>query len=98
MNVEIVGENTYLIQVALASRDPDEAAAIVNAVVEAYLDQHTELPPDRQPGPEEEPGDRAGQAGRRRSLRSEDELKELVDKGNVAVKRTAGLKTAREGG
>ncbi len=40
MKVEIVGNNTYLIQVSLASRNPDEAAAVVNAVVESYLEQH----------------------------------------------------------
>jgi capsular exopolysaccharide synthesis family protein len=40
MGVGIVGE-TYLIQVALSSRDPNEAAAIVNAVVEAYTSEHT---------------------------------------------------------
>ena len=41
MRVEIVGENTYLIQVSLAAKDPYQAAAVVNAVVEAYLAQHT---------------------------------------------------------
>jgi hypothetical protein len=40
MRVEIVGENTYLIEVGLASKDPDEAAKIVNAVVESYIAQH----------------------------------------------------------
>ena len=40
MVVTIVGDNTYLIKVALDSQDPDEAAAIVNAVVDAYLEQH----------------------------------------------------------
>ena len=39
LSVGIVGD-TYLIHVALGSRDPGEAAAIVNAVVDAYLDQH----------------------------------------------------------
>ena len=39
LSVAIVGD-TYLIQVALGSRDPGEAAAIVNAVVDAYLEQH----------------------------------------------------------
>ena len=47
MIVAIVGDNTYLIQVALGSRDPAEAAAIVNAVVDAYIEQHaaTSRPP-----------------------------------------------------
>jgi uncharacterized protein involved in exopolysaccharide biosynthesis len=40
LGVTIVGENTYLIRVALGSKDPNEAAAIVNAVVDAYLEQH----------------------------------------------------------
>ncbi|MHB1558612.1 MAG: exopolysaccharide transport family protein [Isosphaeraceae bacterium] len=40
MQVDIVGDDTYLIRVSLASRNPAEAAEIVNAVVESYLDQH----------------------------------------------------------
>ena len=40
MRVEIIGENTYLIRVALAAKEPYQAAAIVNAVVEAYIEQH----------------------------------------------------------
>ena len=39
--VEIV-KDTFLIRVALSSRDPEEAAAIVNAVVSAYLEQHSD--------------------------------------------------------
>ena len=42
INVEIVDRNTYLIRVALSSRNPEEAAEIVNAVVAAYLEQHGE--------------------------------------------------------
>jgi hypothetical protein len=38
--VDIV-KNTFMIRVALASRDPQEAAAIVNAVVDSYLEQHS---------------------------------------------------------
>jgi polysaccharide biosynthesis transport protein len=41
MVVGIVDENTYLIRVALASTDPEEAAMIVNAVVDAYMQMHT---------------------------------------------------------
>jgi capsular exopolysaccharide synthesis family protein len=41
MFVRIVGDNTYLIQVGLGSRDPAEAAQIVNAVVDAYIEQHS---------------------------------------------------------
>ncbi len=40
MLVQIVGNDTYLIRVSLASRNPAEAAEIVNAVVESYIDQH----------------------------------------------------------
>src|SRR4051794_30574219 len=40
--VNIVASNTYLIRVALESRVASEAAAIVNAVVDAYLKQHSE--------------------------------------------------------
>jgi uncharacterized protein involved in exopolysaccharide biosynthesis len=42
MTVEIVDKGTYLIRVALESPNPVEAAAVVNAVVESYLDQNTE--------------------------------------------------------
>ena len=67
MNVEIVGENTYLIQVALASKDPDEAAAIVNAVVDAYIDQHNRYHTTANRALKTEPGERADEAGPRRS-------------------------------
>lgn len=40
LNIGIVEGNTYLIMVTLASPDPNEAAAIVNAVVDAYNQQH----------------------------------------------------------
>ena len=40
MRVEIIGENTFMIQVTLAARDPYQAAKIVNAVVDAYIEQH----------------------------------------------------------
>ena len=42
LRVEVVDNRTYLIRVALTSRDPAEAAAIVNAVVTAYVGQHNE--------------------------------------------------------
>jgi uncharacterized protein involved in exopolysaccharide biosynthesis len=41
MRVGVVDDSTYLIQISLSSRDPAEAAAIVNAVVEAYTSEHT---------------------------------------------------------
>jgi succinoglycan biosynthesis transport protein ExoP len=42
MVVEIVEKKTYLIKVALESEDPKEAADIVNAVVDSYLEQHSQ--------------------------------------------------------
>jgi polysaccharide biosynthesis transport protein len=85
LRVEIVNENTYLLEVALASKDPDEAAAIVNAVVDAYLEKHnryhqltnralkTQLETER---------DRLeGQIQGK-----QEDLKKLVDKGNVTIK------------
>ncbi len=42
MKVEIVGNNTYLIRVSLASRNPVEAAEIVNAVVNSYIEKHND--------------------------------------------------------
>jgi capsular exopolysaccharide synthesis family protein len=42
MTVEIVDKGTYLIRIALESPNPVEAAAVVNAVVESYLEQNTE--------------------------------------------------------
>ena len=42
IRVEIVNGNTYLIRVALSSRNKEETAEIVNAVVAAYLEQHGE--------------------------------------------------------
>ena len=93
--VEIV-KNTFLIRVALASREPEEAAAIVNAVVNAYLEQHSEY-------------HRSANKTLRKSLEDErevlktkikdkqDELKTLIEKGNVAVIRPeAKTKTAKE--
>ena len=67
MRVEIVGENTYLIQVALAAKDPIEAAAIVNAVVDAYIEQHNRYHLTANRSLKTEPGDRAEEAGPRRS-------------------------------
>ncbi len=41
LQLSIVGNNTYLIRVSLESRNPVEAAEIVNAVVIGYIEQHT---------------------------------------------------------
>ena len=40
MGVAIVGGDTHLLQVSLALPDPASAAAIVNAVVDSYIEQH----------------------------------------------------------
>jgi capsular exopolysaccharide synthesis family protein len=85
LRVDIVGDNTYLLEVALASKDPVEAAEIVNAVVEAYIAQHnryhqltnltlkTNLVAER---------NRLEQ----QIQEKQDELQKLVEKGNVSVK------------
>ena len=67
MRVEIVGENTYLIQVALAAKDPNQAAAIVNAVVDAYIEQHNRYHLNKNRSLKTEPGDRAEASWTRRS-------------------------------
>jgi capsular polysaccharide biosynthesis protein len=41
LEVAILGDNTSLIRVSLDARDPAEAAMIVNAVVDSYMEQHT---------------------------------------------------------
>ncbi len=79
-------KNTFLIRVALASRDPEEAALIVNAVVDAYLEQHGEY-------------HRSANKALRKSLEDEKnmlemkiaekkkELKALFETGHIAMKR-----------
>jgi uncharacterized protein involved in exopolysaccharide biosynthesis len=88
LRIEIIGDNTYLLRVSLDSRDPDETAAIVNAVVEAYISQHnryhqltnltlkTSLVAER---------NRLEQ----QIQEKQDELQKLVEKGNVSVNRLA---------
>ena len=85
MQVEIV-KNAFLIRVALTSRDPEEAALIVNAVVESYLEQHTEYHRAAnkvlKKSLEEERDRLAKQIGEKRA-----DLKQLIDTGNVTVER-----------
>jgi capsular polysaccharide biosynthesis protein len=86
MGVEIVGDNTYLIRVSLASREPAEAAAIVNAVVDSYIDQHTSYHKNT---------NRALNINMETELAKlekkiqdvESRLLELVDKGKVSVQK-----------
>ena len=94
MAVEIL-KNTFLIRVALESRDPEEAALIVNAVVESYLDQHSEY-------------HRTANKTFRKSLEDElntleskiaekkNELKILIDTGHIAVKRQVKTNAAKD--
>jgi hypothetical protein len=42
LKVEVVDKHSYLIRVALATGDPQQSAMIVNAVVDAYMAEHTE--------------------------------------------------------
>jgi polysaccharide biosynthesis transport protein len=85
MVVEIL-KNTFLIRVALASRDPQEAAAIVNAVVESYLEQH---------GAYHRSANKTLKASLDEELRSleakiaekKKELRDLFDKGHVQINR-----------
>ena len=84
MMVEIV-RNTFLIRVALASRDPEEAAWIVNAVVAAYLEQHSDYHKSSnktlKTSLEGELKTLEGQISQKTS-----ELKALIDTGHVAMK------------
>ena len=94
MRVEIIGENTYLIEVALTAKDPSQAAAIVNAVVDAYIEQHNRYHLTK---------NRSLKLNLETELKKLDqkvkdaqkELTDLVERGNVVVKadltpRTAG--------
>jgi succinoglycan biosynthesis transport protein ExoP len=83
MVVEIL-KNTFLIRVSLLSPDPEEAAAIVNAVVDSYLEQH---------GDYHRSANKALKKGLDEEIQMLDvkiaekkkELKALIDKGNVKV-------------
>ena len=90
MKVEIVGANTYLIEVGLASKDANEAAAIVNAVVQAYIDQHNSY---------HTAANRALKANleneetklTKKISEAQDELELLVNKGKVALNKKQDL-------
>ena len=77
MVVEIV-KNTFLIRVALASRDPEEAASIVNAVVDAYLEQHSDYHRSANKTLRKSLEDELDDAGHE-NRGEEDELKALID-------------------
>jgi uncharacterized protein involved in exopolysaccharide biosynthesis len=87
--VEIVRGGTYLIRVALESRNPSDPAAIVNAVVDAYMKQHNQY-------------DRGANSDLKKTLLAEIEkltqeidetkatMRKLVDGFSVSVTRLAG--------
>ncbi len=84
MRVEIVGQNTYLLQVAVGSKNPDEAAALVNAVVEAYFELHkTYHQTTNRSLKKQLESERERLDGRIRE--KQDELRSTVNKGNVSV-------------
>jgi polysaccharide biosynthesis transport protein len=84
MRVEIVGHNTYLIEVALGSRDPDEAARLVNAVVEAYIDQHNSYQQTSNRKLKLHLENELGKLGQQIQTKH-DELEQLVSKGSITV-------------
>src|SRR5262249_34002226 len=86
LRVDIIGSNTYLIEVALGSRDPDEAAKIVNAVVEAYLEQHNSYQQASNRSLKLQLETELAKLGKQIQDKR-DELEKLVEKGNVAVAR-----------
>jgi uncharacterized protein involved in exopolysaccharide biosynthesis len=86
LKVDIVGKNTHLIEVALSSRDPDEAAAIVNAVVDAYLDQHNRYQQATNQTLKLHLENELGKL-RKQIQDKQDDLEKLVEKGNVSVAR-----------
>jgi capsular exopolysaccharide synthesis family protein len=84
MRVEIVGQNTYLLEVALSSKDPAESAAIVNAVVKAYTDQHAEYHQKSNRALRESLKSEQDRLGKQ-LLEKEDELNKLINGGNVNI-------------
>jgi polysaccharide biosynthesis transport protein len=86
LTVAIVMDGTYLIRVGLPSRDPDEASKIVNAVVDAYIEQNTDYHKN---------ANRALKINMETELDKlakkiqdvEGRLLEVVDKGKVTVKK-----------
>jgi succinoglycan biosynthesis transport protein ExoP len=82
MVVEIVGKRTYLIRVALASADPEEAAAIVNAVVTAYVEQHNEYHRNSNKALHKSLIEEHEKLAKE-ILEKKEDLKKLAEKGNV---------------
>jgi uncharacterized protein involved in exopolysaccharide biosynthesis len=87
LRVDIIGSNTSLIEVALGSRDPDEAAAIVNAVVEAYLEQHNRYQQLTNRSLKLQLENELAKLGKQIQDKH-DELEKLVEGGNVSVARS----------
>jgi uncharacterized protein involved in exopolysaccharide biosynthesis len=86
MNVAIVGDQTYLIRVGLPSRDPAEAAQIVNAVVDSYIDQHANYHKNTNRALKLNMETELSKL-EKKILDVEGRLMELVDKGKVTVYR-----------
>jgi uncharacterized protein involved in exopolysaccharide biosynthesis len=95
MGVELVGEQTHLIRVSLVSRDPAEAAAIVNAVVDSYIDQHTTY--HKRPNGALELDMETELAKLEKKIQDvKGRLMDLVDKGKVTVDRRAVPRPVKE--
>jgi polysaccharide biosynthesis transport protein len=86
LNVVIVGDQTYLIRVGLPSQNPDEAAKIVNAVVESYMDQHTSYHKNTNRALKVNMETELGKL-EKKIQDVESRLLELVDKGKVSVNK-----------
>jgi uncharacterized protein involved in exopolysaccharide biosynthesis len=75
--VEPVGKGTWLIRVALESHIPSDAAAIVNAVVDAYMKQHNQY-------------DRSANSDLKKSLEAElGKLKEEIEETKTTMRKLA---------
>ena len=85
MAVEIL-PNTFLIRVALASRDPEEAAWIVNAVVDSYLEQHGDYHKSANKALKKSLEDETKRLDETITYKKK-ELKDLFETGHVAMER-----------
>jgi capsular exopolysaccharide synthesis family protein len=84
MKVEILGSNTYLIEVKLSSKDPEEAAAIVNAVVDTHIEQHNSYQQAANKALKVQLTTELDKLTKQIDSKQK-QLEELVEKGNVSV-------------
>jgi succinoglycan biosynthesis transport protein ExoP len=96
MHIGIVGDNTYLIQVTLSSKDPGEAADLINAVVEAYRDQQDRYHQNANRALRTKLGNELDKTTRQIE-EAQGTLTELVNKGNIALKDRMPLKSNARG-